>query len=225
MNTLLFALLASLPSTQDVEPPGAALTGPSSARLALPVIVRFDDSVQSEVTDLVSATGATDKALNSKDPIAALSQFAPAIARRHFEQAKWGDKTGERSIVIKSVSVSWRDGPSYEIKVVVDRYEGERRLGQSSGSGFATANRTGQRQGAAWAGPFGGAVMNKANKPNAQTDGTVLQQATIAAFDSALMQLSAVWNGEQMMAKARADADAMMKKALEQQKPAKKSKK
>ncbi len=206
----LIALLAALPPTQDQEAPAAALTGPSSTRLALPVALRFDDSVSSDVTPLVKKdTGQAES--SSKDPIAAIARYAPSVARRHFEQASWDEKS-PRSVVVKSVAVTWSNGPHYEAKVVVDRYEGTRRIGQATGSGFATADRSGQRVGAAYAGPFGAIVHNNANQAKPEDDGAVIRQATLAALDSALMQLSAVWGGEQLTAQYREQAEQAMKK-------------
>lgn len=211
----LLAVLCSMPKTEDLEPPAAALQGPSSARLSLPVVLRFDDPLVDDVTPLTKlATGAAEPGHASREPVTAVARFGPAVARRHFEQAAWGEKGAERALVVKSVSCAWRDGPSYEVKVVVDRYEGDRRLGQATGSGFAMADRTGQRTGAAFAGPFAMAVHADANQPKPKDDGPVIRQATVAALDAALLQLSAVWAGEQAMAKARADAEALMKKAV-----------
>jgi len=218
LTLVLAAALSNLPATTDLEPPPAALTGPSSTRLALPVAIRFDDSLSDDISKLISKDDGSSAGA-TREPVWAVARFAPGVARRHFEEAKWGEKGAERSVVVKSVSVAWSSGPNYEVKVVVDRYEGDHRLGQATGSGWARPDRTGQRTGAAFAGPFAIAVHNDANQPKPQDDGQVIRQATVAALDSALYQLAAVWGGEQMMAKARADAEAMMKKA---QAPAKK---
>jgi hypothetical protein len=204
---LLLAVLASMPEGADYEAPAAALKGPSSSRLALPVAVRFDESLTDDVSKLVNEqSGAADPAHQTREPVWAVSRYALSVARRHFEQASWGDKKAPRSIVVKSVSCSWRDGPHYECKVVVDRYDGARRLGQATGSGFGYADRTAERQGAAWAGPFSGAAMAEAGKPRPKDDGVVIRHATVAALDQALYQLAAVWAGEQLSAE-------MMKKA------------
>ncbi len=208
----LLSFIAALPTPQDQEPPAAALTGPSSARLALPVGVRFDDSVASDATPLVAKSSGRAE-LSSRDPVTAVSRFAPAVARRHFEEAAWGDKASPRSVVVKSVAVTWSDGPHYEVKVVVDRYEGERRVGQATGSGYGAPDRKGQRIGAAYAGPFGAIVHNDANQPKPADGGAVLQYATVAALDSALMQLSAIWAGEQLAARYRLEAEEAMRKA------------
>jgi hypothetical protein len=210
----LAAFLASLPQTQDLEPPAAGLQGPSSTRLALPVELRFDDTLTDDVTQLVKqSTGSAEPGQATREPVWAVARFGPAVARRHFEEAKWGDKKAERSIVIKSVSCTWTEGPHYQVKVVVDRYENGHRIGQSTGTGYAMADRTAQRTGAAYAGPFGIAMRHDANQPKPEDDGQVIRQATVAALDSALMQLAAVWSGEQMVAKARQDAEAAMKRA------------
>ncbi len=200
-------VLLSLPEGADYEAPQEALKGPSSARLALPVAVRFDETLTDDVTKLVKqSTGTADAALATREPVWAVARYTPSVARRHFEQAAWGDKKAERSIVVKSVGCSWRDGPHYECKVVVDRYEGARRLGQATGTGYGYADRTAERQGAAWAGPWGGAVRAEANQPKPQQDGVVIRHATVAALDQALYQLAAVWAGEQQAAE-------LMKKA------------
>src|SRR4051794_8551615 len=141
----LLCALSSIPPGADYEPPAAALSGPSTARLALPVALRFDDTLTDDVSHLVKqSTGSAEPGHATREPVWAVSRYAPGVARRHFENATWGDKKAERSLVIKSVSVSWRDGPHYEVQVVVDRYEGTRRLGQATGKGFATADRTAQ---------------------------------------------------------------------------------
>ncbi len=212
LSLLLASAFASLPAVQDLEPPAAALSGPSSTRLALPVEVRFDDGLTDDISKLVRKdTGQAEGA--TREPVWAVARFAPAVARRHFEQARWGGKQAERALVVKSVSVVWSPGPSYEVKVVVDRYEGEHRLGQATGSGWAMPDRSGERVGAAFAGPFAPIVHNDANQPKPQDDGLVIRQATVTALDSAFYQLAAVWSGEQLTAKYRADAEAMMKKS------------
>ena len=222
MHTLIaIALFASIPKGEDFPPPPAALTTPSSARLALPVTVRFDEAMQTDISPLVKKDSGAS-AGSSREPVYALARFSLGVARRHFEDAKWADKNGERTLVVKSVAVTWTDGPRYEVSVVVDRYEGDHRLGQATGTGYGMGDRTAQRQGAAFAGPFGGMVHNEASQAKAEDDGVVIRQATVQALDTALNQLSAYWNGEQMQAKARADAEAMIKAA--QQPPAKKKK-
>src|SRR4051812_28404430 len=50
----LLAALASMPQNQDLEPPAAALTGPSSTRLALPVTLRFEDTLTDDVSSLIN---------------------------------------------------------------------------------------------------------------------------------------------------------------------------
>src|SRR5262245_56815961 len=101
----LVAVLATMPQTEDLEPPAAGLQGPSSTRLALPVEIRFDDSLGDDVTKLVKqSTGVAEPGHATREPVWAVARFAPAVARRHFEEAKWGEKKAERSIVIKSVS-------------------------------------------------------------------------------------------------------------------------
>ncbi len=223
LTLLLAATVAGLPAPQDLEPPAPALTGPSSTRLALPVAVRFDDALSDDISRLTRKdTGQQEGA--TREPVWAVARFGPGVARRHFEQAKWGDKSAERTLVVKSVSVVWSPGPSYEVKVVVDRYEGEHRLGQATGTGYGMPDRTGERVGAAFAGPFAPIVHNDANQPKPLDDGLVIRHATVAALDNAFYQLAAVWSGEQLMAKYKADAEAATKKAQDEAKPKKKGK-
>jgi hypothetical protein len=86
------------------------------------------------------------------------------------------------------------------------------------------ADRSGQRVGAAYAGPFGAIVHNNANQAKPEDDGLIIRQATVAALDSALMQLAAVWGGEQLTAHYRQEAEANMKKAQDDAKKGKKRK-
>lgn len=197
----LLAVLASMPQKQDLEPPATALTGPSSTRLALPVTMRFDVGLTDDISDLVRKdTGKSES--RSREPVWAVARHGPAIARRHFEEAKWNETDGDRALVVKSVSVVWTPGPHYEVKVVVDRYEAGRRVGQATGTGYGFPDRTGQRVGAAFAGPFGHVVNNDANQAKGEDDGLVIRSATVAALDNALYQLAAVWAGEQLMQKS-----------------------
>lgn len=213
----LLAVLTAMPEKMDLEPPATALTGPSSARLALPVSMRFDVSVKDDVSNLVRKdNGATES--RSREPVYAVARYGPAVARRHFQEAKWNETDGDRAIVVKSVAVSYAPGPHYEVKVVVDRYEGGKRIGQATGSGWGTPDRTGQRVGAAFAGPFGHVVNNDANQAKGEEDGLVLRSATVAALDNALFQLAAVWSGEQMV------QEAMKQQQQQQQKPPPKKK-
>lgn len=99
--------------------------------------------------------------------------------------------------------------------VVADRYEGERRIGQATGQGYGYPDRRAQRTGAAYAGPFGGFVHENANQAKGEEDGVTLRVATVAAIDSALLQLAAVWQGEQLGAQMRAEGQAAAKKAQE----------
>ncbi len=214
--TALLALalvLGELPAQEDLPLPASALTGPASARFALPVSITLGAGLTDDATVLVKDDGST-RAGSTRDVVGSLSRFAPNVARRHFEDARWADPSLLRTVVISSVSVKWRSGPYYEVHVEVERFEGSRRVGQASGTGYATASRNqGQRVGAGYAAAFGVRVKNGLTEANPASDGEAIKSATLQAFDSALMQLSAVWGGEQMMAKAREDAEAMMRKA------------
>jgi hypothetical protein len=224
MNALVFALLAAVPAGED-QPVTIPLTGPASARFAAPVSITFDPSITGDTT-LVKADGST-RAGTTPDAIAAIARSAPAVARRHFEDAKWNDAANTRSIVVKSVTISWREGPSYEVHVEVERRDGDKRLGVAQGTGYGTAQRNNaQRTGAAYANMFGAKAKNGLTEANPATDGEVIRTAALQGLDGALYQLSAVWAGEQMMQKAREDAEAAMKKAQDaQKKPAAKAKK
>lgn len=226
MTALLLALaLTAVPEGEDLPLP-APMTGMASSRLALPVSIAFDlTSITDDVTPLVKDDG-TRRAGGTRDVVWSLARYAPAVARRHFEEASWNDGTNSRTVTIKSVAVLWRQGPSYEVKVELERRDGEKRLGVATGTGFGTAPRNNaQRMGAAYANAFGARPKNGLTEANPTTDAETIRAATLQAFDSALLQLSAVWGGEQMMEKARQDAEAAMKRAQEAQKPAAKKKK
>lgn len=208
---IVAAVFASMPPGEDLAIPQNALTGMASARFALPVVLAFDASLTDDVTQLVKDDGST-RAGGTRDPIWALARFGPNVARRHFENASWTEPLA-RSIVIKSASVMFRSGPSYEVTVEVERYEGTKRLGQATGKGYGQGQRnTAQRTGAAYANMFGGKPKNGLTEADPVKDADVIRNATLQALDSALLQMSAVWGGEQMMAKAKEDAEAMMKK-------------
>lgn len=226
MALLALALVfGELPPLEDHALPAGALTGPASTRFALPVSVGFGGGVIDDATLLIKDDGST-RAGSTKDVVGSLSRFALNVARRHFEDARWSDPGITRRVVINAVSVKWRSGPFYEVHVEVERFEGERRLGQASGAGYSTASRNqGQRVGAGYAAAFGVRVKNGLTEANPATDGEAIKSATLQAFDSALLQLAAVWGGEQMMAKAREDAEAMMRKAQPPPQPATKKKK
>lgn len=214
--TALFALvllLGELPPLEDQPLPAGALTGPASTRFALPVSIGWGAGLTDDTTPLVKDDGTT-RAGSTRDVVGSLAKFAPHVARRHFEDAKWADPSVPRALMITSMSVKWRSGPYYEVHVEVERFEGTKRLGQASGTGYATATRNqGQRVGAGYASAFGVRVKNGLTEANPATDTEAIRSATLQALDSALMQLSAVWGGEQMMQKAREDAEAMMRKA------------
>lgn len=221
MTALVLAfVLTAVPEGEDL-PLTAPLQGMASSRLALPVSIGLDTAViTDDVTPLMKDDG-TNRAGGTRDVVWSLARYAPSVARRHFEDAKWNDATNPRMLIIKSVSVLWRQGPSYEVRVEVERRDGEKRLGQATGTGYGTAPRNnGQRMGAAYANAFGARPKNGLTEANPATDGETIRAATLQALDSSLLQLSAVWSGEQMMARAREDAEAAMKRAQEAQKPA-----
>lgn len=215
MILALTAVLASLPPGADYEAPSAALKGPSSSRLALPVAIRFDPALTDDVTKLVKQdTGRAEPGHATREPVWAVARYAPSVGRRHFEQVTWSDAVSERALVVTSVGCTWREGPYYECKVVVDRYEGKRRLGQATGTGYGSADRTEARRGAAWApGVFGAVARNELRQPSPEEDGPVVRNATVAALDQAMHNLATIWSAEQSAAQARREADEMIRKA------------
>jgi TolB-like protein len=197
--------------TSDQLPPQAALTGPSSARLAKPVVVKYGpDFPTGEITFLKS--DGKESSQTSDVPMAALKTYALGVARRHFEDAsftapsskgaKKGAKGAEpvREIVIQSVSVVVNQGPSYQVRVVVDRVQDGKRLGQATGQGYAVPDRTTERARAAFVpGIFGAVASQKASQANANKDAATVEIAVVQALDSACLQLAAYWAGEQMV--------------------------
>jgi hypothetical protein len=211
MNALALVLVfAGLPPGEDLPLPTSATLGMASTRLALPVTLAFDPALTDDVTPLVK-DDKTTRAGGTRDPVWAVARFAPNVARRHFEDASWTGTSG-RAVVVKRIAVMFRSGPSYEITVDVDRYEGTRRLGQATGKGYGTGQRsTAQRTGAAYANLFGARPKNGLTEADPVADADVIRNATLQALDSALLQLSMTWGGEQLMRKAQEDAAAMMK--------------
>ena len=81
MNLLLLTLLAAVPAGED-QPVTTPLTGPASARFAMPVSITFDPALPGDTT-LVKDDGST-RAGTTPDAVAAIARSAPAVARRHF---------------------------------------------------------------------------------------------------------------------------------------------
>jgi hypothetical protein len=200
-------------SLSDEAADPSAFQTPGASRLAAPVVVRFDDQFVGNV-DLTPQAGGKAEA-TSDAPDSALRRFSLGVARRHFEDAKWASNVGKgRELVIKSVGVSFYQGPSYQVKVTVDRVQDGHRLGQSQGTGMAQADHAKARAGAAWApGPWGAAATHNAMKPNPTEDAPVIQTATIRALDTALNQLGAVWANEQQADAIRAQNQAAVQAA------------
>lgn len=213
----------ALPPGEDFALPPVTL-GMASPRLALPVVLAFDASMTDDVTPLIKNDGTT-RAGGSRDPVWAIARFGLNVARRHFEDAKWVD-THDRQLVVKRVAVTFRSGPAYDVEVEVDRVEGGRRVGAASGRGFGTGQRnTAQRAGAAYAQAFGAKPKNGLTEADPVADANVIRNATLQALDAAMLQAAMAWSGEQQMAKAKADAEALMKQAQQpapQKAPAKK---
>lgn len=218
---LLFALPAELPSPKDRPVPPGTLTGPSSGRLALPVVLDVDaELARRPELPVQVADRPGQKRGDTTVPTEALLLHSLDVARRHFEDAEWSDDTRRladegapprakkrsknkkrgkgRFVVVKSVEIEAREGPMYTVRVIVDRIEDGRRLGQATGTGIATPDRTRERRSAAFApGILGAVAARKASAPKADKDAEAIRMATLRALDSALLQLSAYWAGEQ----------------------------
>lgn len=209
--TLLVAV-AAMPAGQDQPlPPGVTLQS-ASARLALPVVISWDSSLVDPQISLVKDDNTT-RAGSTDVPVNAIAQYGAEVARRHFEKASWTEAI-PRSIVIKRIAVMFRTGPHYEVTVDVDRYEGDRRLGQASGKGYGQGARNqAQRTGAAYANMFGARPKNGLTEANPVADAEVIRNATLQALDSALLQTAAIWSGEQYAQKLREDAEKQIKAA------------
>jgi len=203
------ALAGETSGGADAEPPAAALTGASSARLAKPVVITYGKEFPKGELTLVKQDGKATSQV-SDVPSMALRRYARAIARRHFEDASFTapasstkkGKKGEpvRELVVQSVVVVVNQGPSYQARVVVDRVQDGKRLGQATGQGFAMPDRTTERQRAAFVpGVFGLAASHKASQANADKDAAAIETAVVQALDSACLQLAAYWSGEQMI--------------------------
>jgi hypothetical protein len=194
---LLAAAPGEVPPLQDKEPPPAATSGLSSPRLAAPVLVRLDPKFPEDGTPLTPQEGGQARGTTGV-PRQALSTYALAIARRHFEEATWADKPGKgRELVIKSVTLLVQRGPVYQAQVVVDRVENGKRLGQATGTGVAVPDRTGDRLAAGFAGPFAALAAEDANRPKAAKDARSIEIAVLKSLDAALVQLAAYWASEQ----------------------------
>ncbi|MBI5497282.1 MAG: hypothetical protein HY904_19870 [Deltaproteobacteria bacterium] len=203
---LLAALAGEPPPLADAPVPAGALQGPSSARLAAPVTVRFVDGFPDEPTPMMPQGGARARG-SSPAPAEGLRTFTLDVARRHFEEAKWGKAAGKgRELVIRSVALTVSQGPVYNATVVVDRVQDGRRLGQATGQGTSWVDRSNQHLAAAFAGPFAGLAAHDASSPKARQDATAIRLATLRALDSALYQLAAYWSGEQLADEYRRQA-------------------
>jgi hypothetical protein len=218
---------ADVPPLADEEVPDGTLQGPSSTRYARDVTFTFSPrAVKKDV--VLAVPGTKQDRGTSAAPTEALGQYALEIARRHFEDAGWdtrlvpGDvlkgkatkppKKG-RVVVIKSISLEVRDGPAYTATVVVERVEDGRRRGSATGRGVATPDNSRARRNASFApGLLGVAARNKVARPNAERDAAAIEQATLRALDSALLQLAAVWAGEQATEEALKRANRKRRK-------------
>lgn len=214
------------PALQDEQPAANTYNGPSSARFARGVTLRFDDKLP-EATPVASRARPGRTIGESSVGVVALRRFALSSARRHFEDARWDAPAGKdgaeknrakknrvkkkkrrkqkhptmgREVVIRQISIEASDGPSYNVIVQVDRVSNGRRLGSATGRGYGMPDRTRERTAAAFApGVLGMIAGQKAMKPNLDKDHAVIEQAVLRALDSALLQLSAVWASEQLV--------------------------
>jgi hypothetical protein len=206
-----------VPPLADEEVPEGTLQGPSSSRYAKDVVITFGTKAVKKDA-VLAVPGTKQDRGTSAAPTVALGQHALYIARRHFEDAAWdtrlvpGDElkgkakkppAKGRVVVIKSISLEVRDGPSYTAVVEVERVEDGRRRGSATGRAVAAPDNSRARRNAAFApGLFGVAAQRKVSRPDAERDTAAIEQATLRALDSALLQLAAVWAGEQATAEA-----------------------
>lgn len=216
---LIVAVLAGdVPELLDEEVPPGALTGAYSApRLAASVTLRLDDAFPEDPTPITAQGGGAVKS-RSSEPRMVLSTYAPAVTRHYFEDARWGtekQKGKGRELVIKSVTLTVTPGPNYQAQVVVDRVMDGRRLGQGTGQGFASPDRSSERVAAGFAGPFAGLAVHDSMQPKAKKDAGAIRIAVLRALDSAVMQLGAYWANEQY-------AEELQRKALESTQKARK---
>lgn len=207
LTGVLLAAVGAMPAPQDQEPPAVPGLGLASAgRMAHKVTVRFSEKIAPEV-GIVSRTGGKPTGAKTGEPVDALSRYSLALARRFFEDAKWGTPRNRgkgRELVITSIKVLSQRGPLYEVQVQVERRENGKRLGQGSGMGMVAPDRHSQRMGAAFApGLLGAAAAHDANRPKASKDQVAIMQATLQAMERAIMPLASYWAGEQMAADAR----------------------
>lgn len=179
----------------DLEAPPAAYQLGASPRLAPAVRVRLDDAFPTQALPLNPASGNGPADGATLAPLGAVKKHSLATARRHFEDAKWtGGRNRGRELVVRSATVLFHPGPSYQVQLTVDRYEDGRRLGQATGSGFAQADRRADQTRAAFVpGPWGFAARNEAQKPRPAEDAVTIELAAVRALDHAFLQLGAVW--------------------------------
>jgi hypothetical protein len=214
VSMVLLAVLCAgdVPELLDEEVPAGALTGSYSApRLAAAVTLRLDDTFPVDPTPITPQAGGTLKS-RTAEPRMVLSTYAPAITRRYFEDARWGTEKTKgkgRELVIKSVALTVTPGPNYQAQVMVDRVMDGKRLGQGTGQGYASPDRSSERVAAGFAGPFAGLVVQDSMAPKAKKDAGAIRIAVLRALDSAVMQLGAYWANEQY-------AEELQRKALEQ---------
>lgn len=214
---LLSLAPADVPPLADEMVPDGALQGPSSARYAREVTITFAPRAVDKDVVLKVAGKKTDRG-TSPVPTKAIGQYGLELARRHFEDAGWdarlvpGDKVKGKAkkppkkgrvVVIKSIALEVRDGPSYTATIVLERVDNGRRKGSATGRGVSVPDNSRARRNASFApGLFGVAAQRKVSRPNAERDAAAIEQATLRALDSAMLQLAAVWAGEQAQAEA-----------------------
>ena len=211
---------APAPKLSDERPPDGTFNGPASARFARSVTLHIAPDVGEEVTIKKQGMPQRDYG-TTRAPTDALRRYALAAARRHFEDASWADDAGARSskrqarqkahggreVIIKHISIEAARGPSYTVIIEVERRVGGRRKGAATGRGFAVPDRSGaQRSASILPGPFGLVARHKASAPSAKKDAAIIEIASLRALDQALLQLAAVWAGEQAVEDARKKA-------------------
>lgn len=204
--TSVSATAAKMPAQADHEAPAVPGMGLSSGHLAKPVTLRLASTLTPEV-EVIGRQSGKPSGMMTSAPVDAVSEYSLSVARRFFQEAKWGSGKAPgkgRELVVKSIKVLAQPGPLYEVQVDVERYENGKRVGQSTGTGMTSPDRAGARRGAGMIGGWAGAaVRNDVNQAKASKDGAAITQATLQALERAVFNASAFWAGEQMAADAR----------------------
>ncbi len=202
INALLVAsLLASatantkMPSTGDKDPPAVPGMGHlSSGKLSKAVGIRFADNITPEI-EVYGRQSGKASGIFTPVPVESISNYAPSVARRFFEEAKWGGKKGKgREIVVRSIRIMAQDGPMYEIQLDLDRVENGKRVGSATGNAVVHPDRSSQRRGAGMVGGFAGAAArSNTNEARVTQDKVAIMQGTMQALERALHNAAVHW--------------------------------